>query len=85
MGRDEIWGCVPEDRDAEPVRPVGTLTPDLYALADWLATGRMATVAMESPGVSWMPVDAILEARGFPVHLVHARHLKHGPGRQTDV
>jgi hypothetical protein len=85
MGREEIGGCVPEDRDAEPVRPFGTLTPDLYALADWLATCRMATVAMESTGVSWIPVDEILEARGFQVHLVHARPLKQVPGRQTDV
>ena len=47
IGSEEIWVCVPEDRDAEPVRPFGTFTPDLYALADWLATCRMATVAME--------------------------------------
>jgi transposase len=76
---------VPEAREAEPVRPFGPLTPDLYALADWLAPCRMATVAMEATGVSWIPVDAILEARGFQVHLVPARPLKHGPGRQSDV
>jgi transposase len=34
IGSDEIWACVPEDRDAQPVRPFGTFTPDLYALAD---------------------------------------------------
>ena len=28
-GSEEIWACVPEDRDAEPVRSFGTLTPDL--------------------------------------------------------
>ena len=85
IGREEIWVCVPEDRDAEPVRPFGTFTPDLYALADWLATCRIATVAMESTGVYWIPVYAMLEARGFQVHLVNARHLKHVPGRKTDV
>jgi transposase len=26
IGSDEIWACVPEDRDAEPVRPFGTFT-----------------------------------------------------------
>jgi hypothetical protein len=42
IGSEEIWVCVPEDREAEPVRPFGPLTPDLYALADWLATCRIA-------------------------------------------
>jgi hypothetical protein len=51
IGREELWACVPEDRDAQPVRPFGTCTPDLYALADWLATCQMETVARESTGV----------------------------------
>jgi transposase len=76
---------VPEDRDAEPVRSFGTFTPDLYALAEWLAACQIETVAMESTGVYWVPVDEILEARGFRVHLVNARHLKHVPGRKSDV
>jgi hypothetical protein len=37
IGREEIGACVREDREAEPVRSFGTLPPDLYALADWLA------------------------------------------------
>jgi transposase len=85
IGSEEIWACVPEDRDAEPVRAFGTFTPDLYALADWLAACRIETVAMESTGVYWIPVYEILEARGFRVHLVNARHLKHVPGRKSDV
>jgi transposase len=85
IGSEAIWACVPEGRDAEPVRSFGTCTPDLYALADWLAACRIETVAMESPGVSWLPVYESLEARGFQVHLVNARHLKHVPGRKSDV
>jgi hypothetical protein len=85
IGSAEIWACVPEDRDAEPVRPFGTFTPDLYALATWLTACRIETVAMESTGVYGIPVYEILEARGFQVHLVKARHLKHVPGRQSDV
>ena len=68
-----------------PVRPFGTFTPDLYALAAWLHACRIETVAMESTGVYWIPVYEILEARGFHVHLVNARHLKHVPGRKRDV
>jgi hypothetical protein len=29
IGSEEIWACVPEDCDAQPVRSFGTLTPDL--------------------------------------------------------
>jgi transposase len=85
IGSDESWACVPEDRDAQPVRPCGTFTPDLYARAAWLTTCRMETVAMESTGVYWSPVDEMLEARGFKVYLVKARHLTHVPGRKSDV
>src|SRR5919109_3086124 len=85
IGSAETWACVPEHRDAEPVRPFGTFTPDLYALATWLTACRIETVAMASTGVYGIPVYEILEARGFRVHLVHARHLKHVPGRKSDV
>jgi transposase len=85
IGSEELWACVPEDRDAEPVRPFGTFTPDLYALAEWLAACQIETVAMESTGVYWSPVYEILEARGFRVHLVNARHLQPVPGRKSDV
>ena len=40
---------------------------------------------MESTSVYWIPVFDILEARGFEVRLVNARHVKHVPGRKTDV
>jgi transposase len=84
IGTEEIWACVPEDRDTLPVRSFGTFTPDLLALADWLVSCRIDTVAMESTGVYWIPVYEILEARGFKVHLVNAHHLKHVPGRKSD-
>jgi transposase len=40
---------------------------------------------MESTGVYWIPVYEMLEAQGFKVYLVHARHLKHVPGRKSDI
>jgi transposase len=84
IGREEIWACMPEDRDDQPVRSFGTLTPDLLALATWLVSCRIETVAMESTGVYWIPVYEMLEARGFKVYLVNAHHLKHVPGRKSD-
>jgi transposase len=41
-------------------------------------------VAMESTGVYWKPVYYVLE-EGFTCLLVNAAHLKHVPGRKTDV
>jgi transposase len=85
IGAEEIWACVPADRDAHPVRAFGTFTPDLHALADWLAQCQVTTVAMESTGVYWIPIYEILEARGFEVAVVNARPLKNVPGRKSDV
>src|SRR6185295_19550414 len=85
IGSVEIWSCVPPDRDEESVRPFGTFTPDLHRLADWLVACGVATVAMESTGIYWIPVFEILEARGLKVYLVNAQHMKNVPGRKTDV
>ena len=38
----------------------------------------ITTVAMESTGVYWIPVFEILDARGFEVLLVNARHAANG-------
>ena len=85
IGAEEIWACVPADRDAQPVRAFGTFTPDLHAVAEWLAQCQVTTVALESTGVYWIPIYEVLEARGFEVCVVNARHLKHVPGRKSDV
>jgi transposase len=84
IGSEEIWAAVPADRAAQPVRVFGTFTPDLCALADWLAACGIETVVMESTGVYWIPAFEILEARGFQVQVVNARHVKNVPGRKTD-
>lgn len=85
IGSEEIWAAVPPDCTSEPVRKFGTLTPDLQALADWLAACGVDTVAMESTGVYWIPVYELLEARGFKVYVVNARHVKNVPGRKSDI
>jgi transposase len=85
IGSREIWACVPPDREEETVQAFGTFTPDLHRLADWLVSHGVDTVAMESTGVYWIPIFEILEARGLEVYLVNARHIKHVPGRKSDV
>jgi transposase len=85
IGAAEIYGGVPPDRAGETVRCFGTFTPDLNRLADWLVANQVDTVAMESTGIYWIPVFEVLEARGLKVYLVNARHVKHVPGRKSDV
>jgi transposase len=84
-GAAEHFVAVPTDRDPLSVRAFATFTGDLHRLADWLTTCRVTHVAMEATGVYWIPVFEILEARGFHVILVNARHVKHVPGRKSDV
>jgi transposase len=85
IGATEIYVCVPLDRDPEPIRRFGTFTADLLALATWLRQCGVTAVAMEATGVYWIPLYQLLEARQFAVCLVNARHVKHVPGRKTDV
>jgi transposase len=65
-------------------RTFGTMTQDLLALLDWLAEWGCTHVAMESTGDYWKPVYNVLEGM-FEVYLVNAQHVKHVPGRKTDV
>jgi transposase len=66
------------------VRTFGTMTEDLLALSDWLATAGCTHVALESTGVFWKPIYNLLEG-SFTLLLVNARHIKAVPGRKTDV
>ena len=84
-GAAEHFVAVPPDRDPTPVQSFTTFTDELRRLADWLRACRVTSVAMEATGVYWIPVFEILEARGFEVLLVNARHLKNVPGRKSDV
>lgn len=71
-------------RVEQEVRSFDTMTRDILALADWLAAEGVSHVAMESTGVYWKPIYNILEGR-LEVLLVNAQHVKHVPGRKTDV
>jgi len=54
-------------------------------LTGWLAECGIDTVAMESTGVYWIALFELLDARGFTVLLVNARHVKNVSGRKSDV
>ena len=84
-GAADHFVSVPPDRDPAPVQAFRTFTADLQRLADWLVACGITSVAMGTTGVYWIPVYDILEARGLEVLLVNARHVKHVPGRKSDV
>ena len=85
IGSASHFVAVPPDRDDQPVREFASFTVDLHALADWLKSCGVDTVAMESTGVYWIPLFELLESRGFTVLLVNARHVKNVSGRKSDV
>ena len=85
VGAEEVFVAVPPDRATEPVRSFETFTRDLYELANWLQSCRIRSVAMESPGIYWIPLFQILETRGIEVFLVNGQHVKNVPGRKSDV
>jgi transposase len=84
-GAANHYVAVPPDRDPHPVQSFSTFTGDLQRLAEWRTRCRVKSVAMEATGVYWIPIYEMLEARGFEVLLVNARHLKNVPGRKSEV
>jgi transposase len=74
----------PGGKRIEELASFGTTTPDLLALADWLAAHGVTQVAMEGTGVYWKPVYYVLED-AVELWLVNAQHVKNVPGRKSDT
>jgi transposase len=66
------------------MRTFGTTTRQLVCLREWLLAEGCTHVAMESTGVYWKPIYAILEG-AFQIVVANAQHVKKVPGRKTDV
>src|SRR4051794_25056776 len=71
-------------RARKEVRTFRTVRRELEARRDWLMAAGVTHVGMESTGVYWRPVYAVLEGH---VELIvgNARHIRNVPGRKTDV
>lgn len=84
-----VVGCVrvpgpgPGERQVE-TKTFTTTLRGLGELAAWLTAHGVTHAAMESTGVYWRPVYAVLEG-AVRVLLVNARHVKMVTGRKTDV
>jgi transposase len=86
--KDSITACVLvlDNKGQREVRTkeFQTYWKDLQRLKLWLYASKVECVAMESTGVYWKPIYNLLEGR-FELLLVNAKHVKHVPGRKTDV
>jgi transposase len=66
------------------MRTFGTTTRELVGLREWLLSEGCTHLAMESTGVYWKPIYAILEG-ALEIVVANAQHIKKVPGRKTDV
>ena len=73
-----------DGRVQKQMRTFGTTTRELVNLCEWLRSEGCTHVAMESTGVYWKPVYAILEG-AFQIVVANAQQVKKVPGRKTDV
>jgi len=86
IGAQEIYVCIPGPDQTQIVRPFGTYTADLHAIADWLVENGIQTIAMESTGVYWIPLFEVLEGRGIHCCLISGNLARRLPARhKTDV
>ena len=73
-----------DGRVQKQMRTFGTTTQELLGLREWLLAQGCSHAAMESTGVYWKPVYAILEGQ-LEIVVAKAQHVKKVPGRKTDV
>ena len=62
-----------------------TFTCGCHQLTEYLQQHNIKSVAMEATGVYWVTLYDMLSAADIEVYVVNGRHVKHVPGRKTDV
>jgi transposase len=72
----------PNGKIRKQMRTFGTTTRELLSLRQWLLSEGCTHVAMESTGVYWKPVFAILEGE-LEIVIANAQHVKKVPGRKA--
>lgn len=85
-GAADHYVCGPrKDDGSHDIAHFGTTTSELVRMRQWLRDRKVASVAMESTGIYWIPVYDMLEAGGIKVVLVDTRQVHMIPGRKSDV
>ena len=92
--KESIVACVLKGPIGSKLKPeseikeFGTRLTELLALRKWLEEQDCRYVAMESTGIYWNPVYAVLEASlldEMNLLVVNARHMRNVPGKKTDM
>src|SRR5437899_11545599 len=65
VGNSAHYVAVRPDRDSQPVRRFECFTADLHRLAEWLDSCGVKTVALQSTGVCWIRLYAIVEEQWY--------------------
>lgn len=88
VGQATVVACVllgeGHKKPRKEVRAFRTLTKELLEMRDWFLSEGVTHVGMESTGIYWKPVYAILET-DLELIVGNAQHMKNVPGRKTDV
>jgi transposase len=69
----------------QEVKSFDTFTSGCYQVVEYLQQHSITSVAMEATGVYWITLHDMLREVGIEVDVVNGRHVKHVPGRKTDV
>ena len=74
-----------DGRVTKEQRQYGGFKRDKRAMVAWLTSLGVQLVVMESTGIYWKSPYAFLEQAGILTWVVNAHHVKHVPGRKTDM
>lgn len=73
------------DGGEDDIKIFPTYTEGCHGVRDYLKKRGITTVAMESTGVFWVVLYAVLEEAGLDVYLVNGREVRNVPGRKSDI
>jgi transposase len=85
MHKDKIVGFIScKDGSQQELREFGTFTCELKEIKEWLEVSHVEHCLMESTGIYWMSLYAILTEAGINVLVANPVHIKQIPKRKTD-
>ncbi len=82
IGSEKIFISIEGEKE---VKNFDTYTGSYKQAIDYMLNNGVTTVAMESTGVYWVVLYEMIQKAGIEGYLVNASHIKHVPGRKSDV